>query len=101
LGYTYLPEYESWLPGELFFRKGLPGPWTHHLHTMEPANPHWQNRLLFRDYLRAQPEAARAYGGLKRELAVAFGEDISGYRMAKDAFASASLAKARGGSGLR
>src|SRR5262245_47763117 len=22
LGYTYLPEYEAWLPGELFFRKG-------------------------------------------------------------------------------
>ena len=28
LGYTYMPEYEAWLPGELFFRKGVPGPWT-------------------------------------------------------------------------
>src|SRR4051812_19243585 len=32
LGYNYVPEYASWLPNELFFRKGPPGPWTHHLH---------------------------------------------------------------------
>ena len=37
LGYTYLPQYESWLPDELFFRKGPPGPWTHHVHMMEPG----------------------------------------------------------------
>jgi hypothetical protein len=24
LGYNYVPEYTSWLPGELFFRKGPP-----------------------------------------------------------------------------
>ena len=28
LGYAYIPAYASWLPGELFFRKGPPGPWT-------------------------------------------------------------------------
>lgn len=37
LSYTYVPEYESWLPAELFFRKGIPGPWTHHVHMMEPS----------------------------------------------------------------
>src|SRR5260221_13827892 len=58
LGYTYLPEYQSWLPDELFFRKGIPGPWTHHAHLMEPFNPGWERRLLFRDYLRAHREAA-------------------------------------------
>src|SRR5262249_46029221 len=41
LSYTYLPEYQSWLPDELFFRKGVPGPWTHHVHVMEPTNPGW------------------------------------------------------------
>src|SRR6185369_14686975 len=30
LGYVYIPDYASWLPGELFFRQGPPGPWTHH-----------------------------------------------------------------------
>ena len=35
LGYTYLPQYEAWLPGELFFRKALAGPWTH----IRPRSP--------------------------------------------------------------
>lgn len=48
LGYTYMPEYEA-CPGELFFRKGVPGPWTHHVHLMQPSNPGWERRLLFRD----------------------------------------------------
>jgi hypothetical protein len=33
LGYDYIPEYALWLPGELFFREGSPGPWTHHVHS--------------------------------------------------------------------
>jgi GrpB-like predicted nucleotidyltransferase (UPF0157 family) len=53
LGYKYVPEYASWLPGELFFRKGPPGPWTHHVHLMEPFCPRWEALLVFRDYLRA------------------------------------------------
>jgi GrpB-like predicted nucleotidyltransferase (UPF0157 family) len=95
LGYSYVPEYESWLPGERFFRKGYPGPWTYHMHVMEPANPRWPDRLLFRDHLRAHPEAAVLYAGLKRDLAAAFGDDIAGYRSAKDAFVAAVMAKAR------
>ena len=43
LGYAYMPEYEPWLPEELFFRKGIGGPWTHHVHMMEPSNPRWRN----------------------------------------------------------
>lgn len=62
LRYTYIPEYEAWLPGELFFRKRMPGPWTHHLHIMEQCNPRWRDFLLFRDYLRLHPEIAAAYG---------------------------------------
>lgn len=66
LGYNYVPEYASWIPGELFFRKGPPGPWTHHVHLMEPSYPRWDALLVFRDYLRAHPEAARAYANIKR-----------------------------------
>ena len=47
LGYVYMPEYVSWLPGELFFRKGPPGPWTHHLHMMEPSNFRWETLWCF------------------------------------------------------
>lgn len=92
-GYAYLPEYASWLPDELFFRKGLP--WTHHVHVMEPSGSGWQRRLLFRDYLRAHPESADAYAALKRGLATAFKDDIAAYRNAKDEFVSATMAKAR------
>ena len=60
LGYTYMPEYASWLPGELFFRKGPPGPWTHHVHLMEPSYPRWEALLVFRDYLRTHSEAAQS-----------------------------------------
>ena len=83
LGYAYIPEYESWLPGEMFFRKGTPVPWTHHVHIMEPTNPRWERWLLFRDYPRAHPETAAAYANLKRSLAAKFGEDIAAYRDAK------------------
>jgi GrpB-like predicted nucleotidyltransferase (UPF0157 family) len=95
LGYTYIPEYESWLPAELFFRKGIPGPWTHHVHVMKPSNPRWQDHLLFRDYLRSHPETASAYGGLKKSLAASFGNDIAGFRNGKHQFVTAVVAKAR------
>jgi GrpB-like predicted nucleotidyltransferase (UPF0157 family) len=97
LGYTYLPQYEAWLPGELFFRKALAGPWTHHLHILQADDPRWRDRLLFRDYLRNHPEAAVTYAKLKRDLAAAFDDDISGYRNAKDAFVAETMAEARAG----
>ncbi len=95
LGYVYLPEYESWLPEELFFRKGPPGPWTHHVHLMEPTAVRWGEQLLFRDYLRAHPEVAQEYGQLKRALAGAVGDDVVGFRAGKHPFIRTVLAKAR------
>ncbi|QOZ25466.1 GrpB family protein [Bradyrhizobium sp. CCBAU 51753] len=94
LGYSYVPEYRSWLPDELFFRKGAAGPWTHHVHVMEPSAPAWQRRLLFRDYLRAHPDAVSAYVDLKRTLATTFKDDIAAYRNGKDAFVQDILTKA-------
>ncbi|MGY3607242.1 MULTISPECIES: GrpB family protein [unclassified Bradyrhizobium] len=95
LGYKYIPEYASWLPGELFFRKGPPGPWTHHVHLMEPSHPRWEARLVFRDYLRAHPDAARAYASVKRALAASSKDDIEAYRTGKDIFVEETTAKAR------
>jgi GrpB-like predicted nucleotidyltransferase (UPF0157 family) len=95
LGYHYLPEYASWLPGELFFRKGPPGPWTHHVHLMEPSHPRWEALLVFRDYLRTHPEAARAYADIKRALAASSKDDIKAYRTGKNIFVERTTAKAR------
>jgi GrpB-like predicted nucleotidyltransferase (UPF0157 family) len=95
LGYIYMPEYGSWLPGELFFRKGPPGPWTHHVHMMEPSHPRWETRLVFRDYLRAHPRAAHAYADIKRSLASSSHDDIEAYRTGKTSFVEDTTAKAR------
>jgi GrpB-like predicted nucleotidyltransferase (UPF0157 family) len=47
--------------------------------------------------LRNHPEVARAYAKLKRDLAAAFDDDISGYRNAKNAFVAATMVEARAG----
>ena len=95
LGYIYIPEYASWIPGELFFRKGPPGPWTHHVHLMGPSYSRWEALLVFRDYLRAHPEAAQAYADLKRAPANSSVDDIEAYRTGKNIFVEETTAKAR------
>jgi GrpB-like predicted nucleotidyltransferase (UPF0157 family) len=95
LGYTYMAEYEAWLPGEMLFRKGNPGPWTHHAHVMEPSSPRWDELIVVRDYLRTHSDVATAYGELKKALALVFQDDIAGFRDAKRPFLQALMAKAR------
>jgi GrpB-like predicted nucleotidyltransferase (UPF0157 family) len=95
LGYVYLPEYETWLTDELFFRKGPPGPWTHHAHLMERTNPRWTRHLAFRDHLRARPDEAAAYAAEKRRLAAQHGDDFAAYRVGKSEFIAAAHARAR------
>src|SRR3990172_6646682 len=86
LGYEYVPEYEPETPGRPYFRKGPPAGRTHHLHLVEHGGEFWMRHLLFRDYLRAHPEAAHAYYRLKKELAAKFGSDRDGYTEAKTEF---------------
>jgi GrpB-like predicted nucleotidyltransferase (UPF0157 family) len=95
LGDVYIPEYASWLPGELFFRKGPPGPWTHHVHLMETCHPRREAFLVFRDYLRTHPEAACAYANVKRGLAASSHDDIKAYRNGKSSFVEEATEKAR------
>ncbi len=80
----------------LFFVKGMP-PYgerrTHHVHVTEPEGELWR-RLLFRDYLRANPGAARRYERLKRELARRFRSDREAYTNAKSAFVEEIMAEA-------
>jgi GrpB-like predicted nucleotidyltransferase (UPF0157 family) len=95
LRYRYMAEYESWLPNEMLFRKGVPGPWTHHVHLMEPTCSRWEEFTLIRDYLRHHQEVASAYADLKRALALVFDDDIAGYRNAKAPFIEAVMARAR------
>jgi GrpB-like predicted nucleotidyltransferase (UPF0157 family) len=93
LGYEYVPEWEAELPERRYFRRVVPRPRTHHIHMVETTSEFWRRQLLFRDYLRAHPEDARAYEALKRDLASRFevGRD---YAAAKSVFISAILDKA-------
>jgi GrpB-like predicted nucleotidyltransferase (UPF0157 family) len=95
LGYTYMSEYEPWLPDEMLFRRAVFSRWTHHVHLSEPSGDRWDEFILVRDYLRSHAEIAREYGALKRTLAARFKEDIAAFRDAKRPFLRALLAKAR------
>lgn len=84
LGYECMGEFG--IPGRRYFRKGGEER-THQIHIFAQDNQKDILRhLAVRDYLRAHPDAAAAYGRLKQELAAAFPEDIEGYCDGKDAF---------------
>lgn len=67
---------------------------THHLHIVEP-DWGWEDLLLFRDYLRAHPTAAREYADLKSRLAAVDDRDRPRYRSAKAPFIASTLDSAR------
>lgn len=95
IGYEYLGEYG--VPGRHFFHKPARRPFserTHHLQIVEKGGEQWRKVLLFRDYLRAHPEASQQYQLLKKELVNRFGVDRDGYTEAKSAFVRAVLEKA-------
>ena len=62
LGYEYLDEYG--LPGRLYFQTE-----SRHVHAVEWGGKHWHRHRAFREYLRAHPDEARAYGDVKRRIA--------------------------------
>ncbi len=68
---------------------------THHIHMVEADfHEHW-DRLLFRDYLIAYPEVARAYETLKRRLASAEAGDRVAYTQGKTGFIARVTEQAR------
>lgn len=87
LGYT--PRGEYGLPGRRYFPRILPDAeetHTHHVHFYQAGNPEIDRHLAVRDYLRAHPAEAEAYGRLKLDLAAQFPWDIDGYVAGKDAY---------------
>ncbi len=66
----------------------------HNLYVCIEGIPAVLNHLLFRDYLRQQPETAEAYGQLKKALAKAHPDDIDAYVEKKTAFIIEVLRKA-------
>jgi GrpB-like predicted nucleotidyltransferase (UPF0157 family) len=102
IGYECLGEFG--IPRRTYFRKRTetPGPGqspnpgigrTHQVHMYEETHEQFVNHLVFRDYLRAHPDEARAYEELKRRLAAEHG-DVEAYADAKSDFVQHVLALA-------
>ncbi len=96
IGYEYVPQFERVMPFRRYFRKVLEGRRTHQIHLVERSNAEWWDRhVLFRDYLRANPEIAGQYARLKYELSGRFGEDREAYTDAKTDFISEVVQRAQ------
>jgi len=91
-GYAY--KGENGIPGRHFFVKGNPR--THHLHMVEMNSVFFRDHLLFRDYLRENPEKKDQYAELKRSMAVKYFDDREKYTDSKAEFIQNILQKAKG-----
>lgn len=95
IGYEYW--YENPDPERLFFAKGMP-PFgekrSHHVHIVEPSSRHWQEKILFRDYLIAHPDYAHQYEALKIRLAKQYTHNREKYTEAKTEFIKDIIQKA-------
>lgn len=84
IGYEFV--YHKEFPERRFFRKGQWRVGTHHLHVYLFRGEHWNNQLLFRNYLKKHPDALKEYHQLKVDLAKKFPVDRSSYTENKAAF---------------
>ena len=91
LGYAHegdlgVPEREAfrWPPGDA----------RHHLYIVVSGSAAHRDHIVFRDYLIAHPDQARAYAELKQELARAHKDDRDAYSEGKRAFVERILDQA-------
>lgn len=84
LGYISKGEYG--IPGRQFFTKDTNGERSHHLHVFQKGHPDIERHLVFRDFLRANPEAAHEYEIIKEKLAKRFPRESGSYTEAKTDF---------------
>jgi len=90
LGYT--DHGEKGIPGRLFFTKGMPC--THHLHLVATGGDFWEEHIIFRDELIANPGAAARYLGIKLTLAEHYSRNRQKYTDGKAAVIEDILAAA-------
>ncbi|MEM9728154.1 MAG: GrpB family protein [Myxococcota bacterium] len=64
---------------------------THHVHMVPSDSSLFQERLRFRDMLRADSSLRRRYESLKRRLASEFSKDREAYTRAKGPFIASAL----------
>ncbi len=83
---NYVSKGEYGIPGRQFFTKDTDGERSHHLHVFQQGHPDIERHLVFRDFLRANPEAAHEYEIIKEKLAKRFPKESGSYTEAKSDF---------------
>ncbi|UPW01779.1 GrpB family protein [Halorussus gelatinilyticus] len=66
----------------------------YNLHLIPESDDQWRDDLLFREYLRANPDARDEYEAVKRDAAESHPDDISAYNAAKADFCRSVLSRA-------
>jgi GrpB-like predicted nucleotidyltransferase (UPF0157 family) len=95
LGFRYVPDYEDEMPYRRLFTRDAGGTQIAcNVHTVAVGSEFWERHLLFRDYLRANPDVADEYAQLKRDLAPRF-TVTNDYADAKTEFIRSVEARAR------
>lgn len=89
----YVHEGNLGIPGREAFEAPADLP-KHHLYVCRADNREYRRHIMFRDYLRAHPEAANEYAALKRRLAERHRNDRQAYTDAKGEFISHILSLA-------
>lgn len=82
-------------PGHRYFRPPPPLAREYQVHVCTIGSVWERHHLLFRDYLRADPDTAAAYEALKRDLATRFTRDRIGYNDSKGPFIEAAVERAQ------
>jgi|688.fasta_scaffold45684_3 GrpB-like predicted nucleotidyltransferase (UPF0157 family) len=77
-----------------FIKRNAKGERTVHVHMVEPDEAS-EDRLLFRDHLRAHPHEAQRYEALKQGLAHAHPDDRAAYTLSKTPFIAEVIREAR------
>lgn len=92
----YLHQGDLGIPQRESFRAPAGDP-PHHLYVCPPSSIEFRRHVAFRDYLRAHPKDAEAYGDLKRALAERFRDNREAYNDAKGDFVRELTSRALGG----
>lgn len=83
-GYEYRADDD--VRGRLFFAKGPRTNRTHYLSLAERDSDFYDEKIAFREYLRAHPEVAEQYASIKRALAEKYPETREKYTAEKSDF---------------
>ena len=81
-------------PGRFYYSKDTNGIRTHQAHVMQEGHFDIEQKLNFRDYLRAHPDVAKEYAELKTRLIEQNRKGIVEYIEGKDKFVKDCIAKA-------